>query len=44
MLAAATVQASGLAMNVGPCIKQPAPPWEIVSATSAVVKVAASAR
>ena len=44
MLATATAPANGLAMKVGPCMKQPAPLREIVSATSVVAKVAAGER
>ena len=38
--ARATEQASGLAMNVGPCIRHPASPPETTWATSAVHSVA----
>ena len=43
-LATDTAQASGLAMNVGPCISAPASPELMVCATSVVHKVAARLR
>ena len=44
VLASATAHASGLAMNVGPCISAPPSPPEIVAATSLVQRVAANGR
>ncbi|MNT44322.1 hypothetical protein D3C72_1808440 [compost metagenome] len=41
-LAFATAQAKGLPIKVGPCIKQPAAPLLMVSATWRVVRVAES--
>ena len=42
MLALAIAQASGLPMKVGPCMKTPGSPDEMVRATRSVARVAAS--